>query len=233
MKMRLILDAAHSSTFNMAADEFLMESQKETSALPVLRIYFWKTPSISIGYFQNIHQAEKKFHGKKVGAIVRRITGGGLVSHGNDLTFSIVLKNSDPMLPSDVKMSYLKINEALRLGLKEVYRELDYADCKTIPSGRGVGERVCFEQPACYDLLIGGKKVVGASQRRKEGVILHQSAVFLPDSREMLTDKILKGFRRQWKIDFEPQLFTTGEIDLIRLKEKERYSSPEWASPVI
>ncbi len=233
LKVRLILDEAHSATFNMAADEVLMESQRNFQTIPVLRMYFWSVPSISIGYFQNVQEVARRLGGKGSGGIVRRITGGGLVGHGDDLTFSLILKNNNPFLPTDVKMSYLKVSEALRLGLKDLYPELDYADCKTAPSGRGGGERVCFEQLSCYDLLIGKKKVVGASQRRKDGVILHQSTVFLRDAKEILTEKILKGFRNLWKIDLEPQGFTTKEIERIRKKEKERYGSPEWAAPVI
>ena len=229
--MRLILDSAHSATFNMAADEFLMDRQSRPGSTPTLRVYFWRTPSVSIGYFQGIEKTARRLGGKM--EIVRRITGGGLVQHGEDLTFSLVLRNQNPFLPADVKMSYLKINEALRQGLKEIYPELDYADCKTVPSGRGSGERICFEKPSCYDLLIGGKKVVGASQRRKDGVILHQSTVFLNDSRKILIEKILKGFRGLWKINFQEKPFGTDELEMIQKKERERYGSPEWASPVI
>ncbi len=217
----------------MAADEVLMESQALSGALPVLRIYFWEAPSVSIGYFQDVRQAARRLKGKARKTIVRRITGGGLVAHGTDLTFSLVLKNDNPFLPTDVKMSYLKVSEALRLGLKDIYRELDYADCKTVPSGRGDEERICFEKPSCYDLLIGKKKVVGASQRRKDGAILHQSTVFLPDSREILTEKIVKGFRELWKAEFLEKPWTEQELKEIRRKEADRYGSPEWADPVI
>ena len=232
MICRLILDSPHSATFNMAADEFLMESQKNLNVLPVLRIYFWDSPAVSVGYFQNVREVARRL-GEEAGVIVRRITGGGLVAHGRDLTFSLCLKNDNPVLPTEVKMSYLKVNEALRMGLKDLYKELDYADCKTVPSGRPDEKRVCFERPSCYDLLIGKKKVVGASQRRKDGVILHQSTVFLSDSRDILTEKILKGFREAWKIEFEIDPFNKAEINLIQKKEKERYGLPDWAEPVI
>ena len=217
----------------MAADEFLMESQKDSGAFPVLRIYFWESPAVSIGYFQSVEDVARRLKGKGGGTIVRRVTGGGLVAHGNDLTFSLALKSDNPFLPTDVKMSYLKVNEALRLGLKDLYKELDYADCKTVPSGRPDEERVCFEKPSCYDLLIGKKKVVGASQRRRDGAILHQSTVFLPDTREVLIEKILKGFGELWKAEFVRQPWSEGELLGIRKKEKERYGSPEWAKPAL
>ena len=116
IKMRLILDMAHSATFNMAADEFLTGQQSRSDQLPTLRIYFWNAPSISIGYFQDVAKTARRFQtGGKKPTVVKRITGGGLVQHGSDLTFSLILKKNNPFLPSDVKMSYLKVNEALRL----------------------------------------------------------------------------------------------------------------------
>ena len=231
--MRLILDTAHSATFNMAADEFLMEQQSLSDGLPTLRIYTWDVPSVSIGYFQDVAKTTRRFHEGATMVVVKRITGGGLVQHGSDLTFSLALRKNNPYLPSDVKMSYLKVNEALRLGLKDLYPELDYADCKTAPSGRGDQERICFEKPSCYDLLVGGKKVVGASQRRREGAILHQSSVFLKDPKPVLIEKILSGFRKLWNIEFQDKPFNPAESALIRIKELQRYGSPEWASPVI
>ncbi len=215
----------------MAADEVLMEVQKQPEATPSLRIYFWTEPAISIGYFQDVARMAHRFQGSQ--SIVRRLTGGGLVHHGEDLTFSLILKDRNPFLPTDVKMSYLKVNEALRAGLKDEYPEVDYADCKTVPSGRGEGDRICFEKPSCYDLLLGGKKIVGASQRRKDGVILHQSAVYLREPRRVLTEKILDGFRKLWKAEFEERHFDANELARIKSVEKERYGSPEWASPVI
>lgn len=208
----------------MAIDEFLMNGLAKAEGLPTLRIYSWEAPSYSVGYFQKLDQIYKKGM-----TIVRRLTGGGLVFHGKDLTFSFVTRYPTPFFPNDTKASYLKINEALMTGLRKLYPELDFADCKTIPSGRGGKERVCFEQPACYDLMLNGRKVVGASQRRSRGVALHQSTVFLPKDHGSLTEKILEGFREKWKIEFKEIPLSVEELEGAKRIEKERYSSPEWA----
>ncbi len=218
----------------MAADEMLMEGQRLETSVPTLRIYFWKEPAISIGYFQDVTRTARRFPSKKIGGgIVRRITGGGLVQHGDDLTFSLTLKDNDPLLPGDVKLSYMRVNEALRAGLKEEYRQMEYADCVTASSARGDNELVCFEKPSRYDLLVDGKKVVGASQRRKDGAILHQSTVYLKEPRPFLTEKIIDGFRDLWGAEFEERHFDNAEMARIRVIEKERYGKPDWASPVI
>ena len=161
--------------------------------------------------------------------VVRRITGGGLVFHGRDITFSIVVKGSNPFFSGGAKDSYLKVNEAVRRGLQRRYPKIDYADCKSIPSGRAKGNHVCFEAPACYDLLLDGKKVVGASQRRKNGSILHQSSIFLGGDEINLRSYIVEGFEQNWNIDFFEEPLTPSELELANQIEKKRYTSTDWA----
>ena len=162
-------------------------------------------------------------------SVVRRITGGGVVIHGQDLTFSLAVKSSNPFFSGVAKNSYLKVNEALRVGLKTLYPKIDYVDCKNIPSGRGGGDRVCFETPTCYDLLLDGKKIVGASQRRKKGAILHQSSVFLEGDRRNLILQILEGFKETWKIIFLEKSLSDEELMTAKEKANERYRAKEWA----
>ncbi len=214
----------------MAVDEMLMEAQAAApDPVPTLRFYAWSSPCYTLGYFQDVAAVAA---GRAGGLpVVRRLTGGGLVRHDKDLTFALVLPHPNAFLPADVKGSYLRVNSALLRGLKPFYPELDFADCKTVPSGRGSGERVCFEAPACYDLLLGGRrKVVGASQRRRGGALLHQSAVFLDGSHEELARRIAEGFRREWGVTFEERALEDGELAAAQARCRERYRSPEWAS---
>lgn len=230
MKIRLIRDDARGAAANMAIDEMLLRSQG--AAPPVLRFYTWARPACSIGYFQNAKKTATKLRtaGKEI-AVVRRITGGGFVLHGTDLTFSLALPDS--WFPGDVKSSYLKVNEALRVGLKDCWPAIDYADCKSVPSGRGQGDRVCFEAPACYDLVLGRRKVVGASQRRTDGAVLHQSAVFLPADTKSVARKIIEGFEKSWSASFEERPLDADELGKAARIERERYASEEWAVPAV
>ena len=224
--MRLVLDPPRRACLNMAIDEMLTEQ-----AVPCLRIYFWERPSISIGYFQDVGESARLFQcGKKNIPVVRRLTGGGLVLHGKDLTFSLILRSDNPFLPADVKESYLKVAEALRAGLKDSYRGLDYARCAETTSTRvKQRDRICFQQSSCHDLLWRDRKVMGASQRRLRGMILHQSAVFLDEDKKTLTGKIVRGFEKSWKISFREQPLTESEVEKAGRIESERYSSKRWA----
>lgn len=230
-RLRLILDAPRSATLNMAIDEFLMHSPCAGQA-GVLRFYSWDHPSVSIGYFQKVGDAVKRFDAVNKGIpVVRRISGGGTVLHGDDLTFSLSIATENPFFPTDVKSSYLRINEAVRTGLKELHPKLDYADCRTVPTGkRQAGERICFEAPACYDLLLSGKKILGASQRRIGKELLHQSSLFLKEDRSRLIRAIVKGFETLWKVELKEKPLGPEELEQAKELEGRRYASVEWAS---
>jgi lipoate-protein ligase A len=228
---RLIVDPAGPAALNMARDEFLLESQKNPDALPALRFYSWDKKAYSAGYFQDVAKIAKRLgcHKEKI-PVVRRITGGGLVAHGDDLTFSLALKYPNEFFsPTDVKDSYLKVNMALLTGLKEMFKGIDFTDCKSVPSRRAGGERICFDEPTCYDLTLGGRKVVGSSQRRSAGIILHQSAVFLGGDKKELIKKICEGFEKEWKIKFEQKPWSAEETATAKAIEASRYRSDDWA----
>lgn len=233
MKFRLILDEPRDAALNMALDEVLVRAQSKEGAIPSLRFYQWRQPAVTVGYFEDVEKTSRLFQAEKNRLpVVRRLTGGGAVLHGSDMTFSLCLRLPSPFFPADVKSSYLKINEAVRLGLKPKYPEIDYADCRTAGvsvSLRQKKERVCFDSPSCYDLLIEGKKVLGASQRRIGPMMMHQSTLFLKDEAPELARLIARGFRDLWKVEFMEEPLSGQELGLARNILEERYKTKEWA----
>ena len=88
---RLIISQPLQCYENMAVDEALMLSHFENKgSAPVLRFYQWAPPAFSIGYFQN---PQKEFHLDRLKtdniSFVRRLTGGGIIYHSDELTYSI------------------------------------------------------------------------------------------------------------------------------------------------
>src|ERR1700760_1542716 len=82
--LRLIReDRPRSAAENMALDEVLFL----TAMCPVFRSYRWVRPSVSIGYFTPWNEVAARFPGRD---LVRRWTGGGIVEHGQDFTYSLV-----------------------------------------------------------------------------------------------------------------------------------------------
>src|SRR5262249_24724120 len=81
-------DTAQSVAMKMAVDEAL----PEYASAPSIRFYPWHSPALSFGYFGRFSDvaAYAPTHD-----LVRRWTGGGIVFHGEDLTYSIVIPMSD------------------------------------------------------------------------------------------------------------------------------------------
>ena len=99
-------ESPHSAAMNMAIDEALLE----TAVVPTIRFYRWRSPALSFGYFGKfsdvaIYAAERD--------LVRRWTGGGIVFHGDDLTYSIVIPANDPVFDESSIVIYEKIHRAL------------------------------------------------------------------------------------------------------------------------
>jgi len=80
-KMRVLQTGKNVGAWNMAVDEFLLGCKE-----PVLRIYGWSRPCVSIGYFQGIDDINYEKCVKEKIDVVRRSTGGGAVFH--DQVFS-------------------------------------------------------------------------------------------------------------------------------------------------
>jgi lipoyl(octanoyl) transferase len=98
---------SHSAAMNMAIDEALLE----TATIPSIRFYRWNCPALSFGYFGKFadvapYAAERD--------LVRRWTGGGIVFHGDDLTYSIIIPAQDAVFAESSAFIYAAIHSALR-----------------------------------------------------------------------------------------------------------------------
>src|SRR5216117_1382392 len=82
-------DSSYSAAVNMAIDEALLES----AAVPSIRFYGWPSPALSFGYFGRFSDVAT-YAGKR--DLVRRWTGGGIVFHGKDFTYAIIIPATHP-----------------------------------------------------------------------------------------------------------------------------------------
>ena len=154
----------------------------------------------SIGYFQPYNSAPQGNH-----TIVRRPSGGGVVDHRNDLTFTLVFPKDDPLFQCDRFESYQSINEAVRLAL----RSLGF-DCflfnGDIPDDHDRSYLVCFQQPARYDVVNALGKLCGGAQRRKLFGMLHQGSILCDQlgsySKQQLVDNLIQSFKDTFGITF-------------------------------
>jgi lipoate-protein ligase A len=169
---------------NMAVDEALLACFDPATSLPVFRVYGWRPPAFSIGRFQDAGQVLDlgKCRSARI-AVVRRITGGGLIYHADELTYAVVCAPRHIPATSSVKDSFRVLTSFIlgfygKLGLAPGYA-VDHH-----PAGTRLGERtpLCFAGRESYDILVNGRKIGGNAQRRLKGVIFQHGSLPLLNS---------------------------------------------------
>jgi lipoyl(octanoyl) transferase len=165
-------ESPHSAAMNMAIDETLLEA----AVVPTIRFYRWRSPALSFGYFGKfsdvaIYAAERD--------LVRRWTGGGIVFHGNDLTYSIVIPASDPVFDESSIAIYEKIHRDLcgALAGHNQGAELATVANQLRTGDRGSCDNDCFANPVRADVMMDGRKIAGAAQRRTRRGLLQQGSI--------------------------------------------------------
>ena len=159
------------SAFNMALDEALLEHVARLGQ-PVLRFYGWTEPAATFGYFQKFSEIEAATN---LRPLIRRPTGGGLVPHDADWTYSFAVPPGHEWHSLKAEVSYRRIHDWLRLAFAELKIETELAPgCKKTLPGQ------CFVGHEKFDLLWRGQKIAGAAQRRNQFGLLVQGSIQPP-----------------------------------------------------
>jgi lipoate-protein ligase A len=214
---RLITHGPASPARNMAVDEALLREVRE----PVLRLYEWNTAAVSLGYFQPAAVAGER-------PFVRRYTGGGLVDHAHDVTYTIVLPRAHPWLELSMPESYRLVHRGVQAALAAcgITSELT-------PVAQAVESEACFQKAVPFDIVAGASKLSGAAQRRTREGLLHQGSILLPEPklnamvRRMFPGIFMAHLQLGWS-GCPPHAMTAAEearsTDLVR----ERYATDAW-----
>jgi len=182
---------------NMAIDEYLINYYRKEK-IPVIRVYGWDPEAISVGRNQDaLSEIDVEECGRDCMGIVRRITGGGAILHGGELTYSVVCSEKEiGAEKARIKESFKKLNNFIL----NMYKKLGLAAGFADDEGKGEGRRrfspFCFAGNEDYDVIINGKKIGGNAQRRIKGVIFQHGSV----PYEKHEKKIKKYFKN--KINF-------------------------------
>ncbi len=170
-KFRVIISNQNSAKENMAIDEALLKSFKSDD-LPIFRLYTWDKDSLTIGISQDIK--DYSFLSNKEKKTAKRITGGGILFHGHDLSYSLIIPT--PLLKDyNIKESY----ENICSFILEFYRKLNLNVCyakddENIILSKSEYCQVGFE---AYDILVNGQKIGGNAQRRTKKAIFQHGSI--------------------------------------------------------
>jgi lipoate-protein ligase A len=198
---------SHSTAMNMAIDEALLEF----ATAPSLRFYGWRQPSISFGYFSRYADVAHETR-----ELVRRWTGGGIVPHGTDLTYSVILPARDGAKLPPSRVIYSEIHDAIRTALPMSAALATRDAPKT--------SEACFANPVAADVLVNGEKIAGAAQRRTRAGLLHQGSIQISDLPPIFRD----AFAAALSPRFEKKSFTPELLARARELAAQKYATDEW-----
>lgn len=167
----LLNSGSDTAARNMALDAALLEAGGELPG-PVLRFYSWTEPAASFGYFQKFAEIEKM---TLLRPLVRRPTGGGLVPHDADWTYSLTLPPDCEWYAFSATESYRRMHEWIRAAFAKIGVTAELAAaCRKASPGQ------CFVGHEKFDVLWQDRKIAGAAQRRTRTGLLIQGSVQPP-----------------------------------------------------
>ena len=177
MDWRLLVDEALPGAWNMAVDEAVVEAVDRGGSPPVLRVYRWSPPCLSLGFSQPYEAADAAFCATHGVDVVRRPTGGRAVLHHLELTYAVAAPLGRPPFGFDLQAAYQSICRALVAGLRRL-------GVPAAISGRPEGGLIkptravpCFIGPAAGEVVAEGRKLVGSAMRRVGDSILQHGSL--------------------------------------------------------
>lgn len=174
---RLLVDEPRDGAWNMAVDEAILEryERADDEIPPTLRLYGWGPPALSLGKSQRPEGAHDAVALAREGVdLVRRPTGGEAVLHEHERTYAVVgLAGRDPFPPRPVD-AYRAIAAGIVSGLARLGIEAEAVG--PAPGARPTPGAICFERVGAWEIVVGGRKLVGSSQfRRRRSFLQHGS----------------------------------------------------------
>lgn len=157
---------------NMAVDEALLLCYKEGD-MPILRLYGWEN-ALSVGRYSNLGRSlNREILEEQNIACVRRISGGGILVHGGDLSYSLIMPR-DWVREKGVKESYRHLCSFLIYLYKKLGYKADFTGEHRADRSRS---DICLAGNQVYDILIEGKKIGGNAQRHTRHALLQHGSI--------------------------------------------------------
>ncbi|MDD8014583.1 MAG: biotin/lipoate A/B protein ligase family protein [Acidobacteriota bacterium] len=172
---KLLLDGRPlDGALNMAVDDYLFSRLPESSETYV-RFYRWTRPTVSLGYYQDATKVVNLEACRLRGVgVVRRMTGGKLVLHDAEVTYSVASSDSG-VFSTGLKESYRLISRALLAGLDKMGLHARLAESS--PPSYAKGNLPCFSHPARDEVEIQGKKIIGSAQKRMGAKFIQHGSI--------------------------------------------------------
>jgi lipoate-protein ligase A len=181
MAWNILETKAASAEENMQLDAKLLENL-EGQERPILHLYEWERQSATFGYFVKPEDLLDLAEAKKRGLdLARRPTGGGVVFHLWDLAFSVLVPAKSKLFSTNTLDNYNLVNRVVKDVVKEFIGISDEVGLTPddAPFQDQTCVHFCMARPTKYDVMLQGKKIAGAAQRKTKDGFLHQGTIAL------------------------------------------------------
>jgi lipoate-protein ligase A len=216
---------------NMALDFLLLQRYPQAKAAR-FRHYEWRGPAFTFGLSQSLEFVRAQLPAGEHFDLCRRPTGGGVVDHRDDWTYTLVIPRGHPLEAERATQSYRSVHACLAdtlhaLGAPVVLKERPVDEAANALPG------VCFQRAEVFDVLNEhtGAKVAGAAQKRNKNGLLLQGSIWKPAAGAVdwaaFAEKFSAALAATLGAKMEPAPwpeFADGEVESLI----EQYSSPEW-----
>ena len=219
---------------NMAID-FLLLQRYPDAGQPRFRHYDWRAPAFTFGLSQKIGFIRGQLPPGETFDLCRRPTGGGLVDHREDWTYTLVIPRGHPLEELRATQSYRVTHEAMAEALRsQGVAAATKQTVEQVPTEAGPAG-VCFQRAEIYDVVNErtGEKIAGAAQKRNKHGLLFQGSIWRPAAGgaavdwEKFGEDFVAGLARALEVTAEatpwPEL---NEEEVAGLTEQ--YAAPEW-----
>lgn len=211
----------------MAADEVLCDA---LLCPYTLRFYNWNGPGVTFGYSQRILSVRSEIGPEKAALpLVRRPTGGGIVFHESDLTFSFIFRQ--PGVYFEPAKTYDRLHRAIAGGYAREGMGFELLNEKTADYKTNDPVMNCFARPVNLDILYNGKKVLGGALRKFGDYMLYQASFQAPDARSngpLHRNIIIKSLGGEFGLSWRNSGFSELETDKVRALAHTKYCASEW-----
>ena len=163
----------------MAVDEAILDALSPGDTW-TLRFYSWARPTVSVGFAQPHRQGFDAQLARREGiALVRRPTGGRAVLHADELTYALIGPADSGPLQGGITAAYRSITEGFARGLERLGAAVALHRSSLPAQRTASGNGSCFSARARYELMAGGRKLMGSAQRRRNGTVLQHGSLLL------------------------------------------------------
>ncbi len=211
---RLIRSGASGAAENMAFDEQIFKRYLE-DGVGCLRLYRWQGPAFTYGFSQDPEKLlELKLCAADGVGVAKRITGGGVLFHEDEITYSFVCGKSDAGEPREVFVDYRNLCRFLIKFYASLGLTASFALEAQSFSAKSVPHELCSGAYEKYDIVVGGKKIGGNAQKRTRQAIFQHGAIPL-----RINWETCRRYIKHWP-DNLPAGVTTLEQELRMVPEK-------------